>query len=735
MAVVTHRNDRGEGHVQGEHVVARTDMSRVFDAMSTAYVLVRADAAQTIIDANEAFYQLVGMRPEHLLGLPQFDVFVALPQNLVGGRNPIADLYDRVFSTRLPDAVPILRYDVLTGDGGSVERWWSLMLTPLLDAHGDVEVFFCRVDDVTEYVHEQTSRGQVLDGSESSMYSRLQIGTATQLAQAQASLRLSALAECALRMTSATTLDDVVRIVAEHAAPAIEADGAGLAVPTDDRRWRLAGSSGFSEAHRHDYELVPYDSPLPVCRSARTGERILLPDAAAADAFDPVMTAIRAENGRRAWATLPLRVGGEILGGLAVGWSRDHPFTVDDVEFLDACAAQCAQALERIISERTAREEVGSVRRMAQTLQRSLLTRPPVREGLHLAVRYQPAALGAEVGGDWFDAFATRSRGTVLVVGDVSGHDQLAAAAMGQVRNMVRGIAFDGDDRPANLLSRVDQAMAGLELNALATAVLAVVDPPVTGLTSRRLRWANAGHLPPLLRHRDGRVEVLRTEDDLMLGVDAAFPRHEHVVDLEPGDVLVLYTDGLVERRGRDIDEGIGQIRRSLMARDSNSADAWADALLATMRAPGVEDDTALLVLQVDAAPAPRRPAVSGDVVEIVLPADPRSVRDARRAVDRLGHRNGLDADLVEAAVLLTSELVTNAIVHGRSDARLKVTATARSVRVEVADDNDRIPVLQTHDDEALSGRGVSLLELMASSWGVEEAGIGKVVWFCLDGA
>ncbi|PRY11168.1 ATP-binding SpoIIE family protein phosphatase [Kineococcus rhizosphaerae] len=718
--------DRGDG-------ARPVDMAAVFRALPTAYTLL--DPAFTVVDVNAEFLRLTGRERHEVLGRDGFEVYPTFPATLVDGRNPLRELFDRVLGSGQPESVPLLRYDVApTAQGRPLERWWSLACSPLLDDAGAVEFLLFHAEDVSAYVldHERGLPHETDPALGARLLARLEAGRVAQAARAEAARRLSALAETALRLASARTVDDVVRAVAGHALASIGADAARIAVP-GGTGWRVVslgvdGAAG-GDLQRHD---LPPDSPLPVCVSARTGERVLLPDAAAVDAHHPLLASLRAANGRRAWAALPLTVEGRVIGGLSAGWSRDHAFTAEDLELLDGCAAQCAQALERIVGERSAAEEVRVVRRLSETLQRSLLTRPPVREGLRLAMRYQPATRGAEVGGDWFDAFATRSGGTVLVVGDVVGHDQVAAAAMGQVRNMVRGIAFDGDDRPATLLTRLDQAMAGLELGALATAVLAVVDPPLPGIGARRLRWTNAGHLPPLLRHTGGRVEVLDTCDDLMLGVDATSPRHEHVVALEPGDVLVLYTDGLVERRGLDIDDGVAGVRATLQARDVLTAQGWADSLLTTMRASGGEDDTALLVVHVEAA-APVGASSPDAAVDVVLPADPRSVRDARRLTNRCCNHNGVDDDTTETVVLLTSELVTNAIVHGRSDARLKVVAGPRSVHVEVADDNDRVPVLQTHDDEALSGRGISLLEVAATRWGVEEAPIGKVVWFTLD--
>ncbi|NAZ85842.1 ATP-binding SpoIIE family protein phosphatase [Kineococcus indalonis] len=538
------------------------------------------------------------------------------------------------------------------------------------------------------------------------------------------------LAELSLRLTGAGSLEEIEHLVVEEGLAVLGVDGGGLASPVEGGGWRLTGSTGLDEGIRAEHALVPADSPLPVCHSARTGERVVLPDPAAAEAFAPVMREVVERTGRRAWTSLPLLHEGRPIGALAVAWREEHRSDEAELAVVEACAAHCARALARVLQRR---EHLSAAERMGQVLQRSLLTRPPVHEGLRVAVRSRPAARGAEVGGDWFDAFPTGSGGTVLVVGDVCGHDQAAAAAMGQVRSLVRGLAYDGDDRPVNLLARLDRAVAGLGLDVMATAVLATVDAPAGAGTGWRLRWANAGHLPPLLRRADGRVQVLGLDGDLLLGVDPGAVRHEHVTDVFPGDVLVLYTDGLVERRDRDLDDGIGLLAAVLSGPDGLDATAWADALVAGLEEDAL-DDAALLVLHVDPDGA-LTPAVIDvrDEIDVTLPADPRSAREARRLAQRCCHRAGLPEGLVDTTVLLTSEVVTNAVVHGRSETRLRVRAGAGDVHVEVEDDNDRLPVLQVHDDDALSGRGIGMLQEESSAWGVRSTALGKVVWFTVS--
>jgi hypothetical protein len=204
------------------------------------------------------------------------------------------------------------------------------------------------------------------------------------------------------------------------------------------------------------------------------------------------------------------------------------------IGFLRLIAASIGQALARV---HAGEAEHG----IAEAMQRSLLTRPSQPEDLQVAVRYQPAAEQLQVGGDWYDSFIGPDGSTTLVVGDVTGHDQWAAAAMAQVRNLLRGVAYTLSQSPARELAVLDAAMYGLGVGVYATALLARVDRDPDDLegTTRRLRWSNAGHPPPVLLGRDGRARLLETPPDVLLGLGDA-PRHDHGVALAPGDTVGL---------------------------------------------------------------------------------------------------------------------------------------------------------------------------------------------------
>ncbi|WP_040337928.1 SpoIIE family protein phosphatase [Candidatus Blastococcus massiliensis] len=242
-----------------------------------------------------------------------------------------------------------------------------------------------------------------------------------------------------------------------------------------------------------------------------------------------------------------------------------------------------------------------SVVRAAETLQRNLLTEPVPPAGCDLAVRYVPAAREAQVGGDWYDVFDQSDGSTVLVIGDVAGHDTRAAATMAQLRGLLRGIAYAGSAGPAAVLGQLDAAIDGLGLGALATVLVGRLEHAAPGSDDgrTRVRWASAGHLPPLVCDRSGAVQVLDTpRPGLMLGVDPSRPRAEHELVLEPGGTLLLYTDGLVERRDQVFDDGVARLAGALGDLGGRPVAELCDELLARLLPPRVEDDVALLALR-----------------------------------------------------------------------------------------------------------------------------------------
>lgn len=232
---------------------------------------------------------------------------------------------------------------------------------------------------------------------------------------------------------------------------------------------------------------------------------------------------------------------------------------------------------------------------LVDRLQQAVLTDPPSHPAMQIAVRYRAAAAEAQIGGDWYDAFTQPDGSVMLVIGDVLGHDSSAAGAMAQLRGLLRGIAYGSTESPAAMLSRFDAAAHGLGVTSLTTAVLARAVPLGQG-QGLRLTWSNAGHLPPAIVRGDGSVTMFRTPPDVLLGIGTA-RRSTHETMLPVGSTLLMFTDGLVERRGEDIDESLGKLVSVLSDLGGLDAEPLCDAVLERMVTPAAEDDIAVLAV------------------------------------------------------------------------------------------------------------------------------------------
>ena len=584
------------------------DHALLFRALPTPYMVMDRDLV--IVECNDAYLATVGRTREDIVGRPVFEVFPPTPDALDDSGVPrIQRSFERARDTGQVDTMPLQRYDIpdpLTG--GLVQRFWSLISVPIRDPQGRVVLVAQRAEDISDFVAER-DRGRaerersaelnrrVLE-VEADLFARAQELAAALADKERAAERVAALAAVALELTRADDVRDLTSTVIERGLPVLGADGGAVAVRGDDATLRLVVSRSLGERVQAAYGEVPLLSDLPVASVARTGQTVLLPTRAAGLAWSPEMAGVYEATGRSTWATLPLRVGADLLGALVACWEDERTFADEDVALLEGFAAQVSQAVLRIRATQAQRAAALSAQRLSETLQLSLLTDPPKVPGLQIAVRYQPAAQEAQVGGDWYDAFVTASGSLLVVIGDIGGHDRTAAARMGQVRNLLRGMAYDSDDSPAVLLGRLDTAMQGLGLDTLATALLARVEPAQDGY---RLRWANAGHLPPVLRTGDGRLSVLDDESDLLLGLDADAERYERTTDLPTGSSLVLYTDGLVERRDASLDAGIARVTQAVSRLGDAGAEATADAVV-TAAGSSNEDDIAVLVLRVGPA-------------------------------------------------------------------------------------------------------------------------------------
>lgn len=394
------------------------------------------------------------------------------------------------------------------------------------------------------------------------------------------------LLELASTLTQAVTVHEVCTAVAEQILPAFGGQELAIYVVSGNRL-NLAHQVGYPDAFLDRFEGTPMRARLPGVETLSTGAPIFFGSVEELAAAYPGIPL----DEMRAWAFLPLIASGHPVGSCILGFDEPHPFTPEERGVLTALGGLIAQALERARLYDTEFT-------LARGLQNALLPhRLPKVPGVAIAARYLPGTQSMEIGGDWYDAIVT-AQGLCLVIGDVEGHSVAAAATMGQLRSAVRAFATSGCE-PNEVLARTNRLLVDLDPDLLASCCLIQLDR-----TARRARIARAGHLPPLLRHADGRTDVLEVAGGALLGVDPLTEYPVSEVLPPPGSVLALYTDGLVEERGMPIDEGIDRLRVSLAHADASSLEELADRLLGdARRSTHRADDVALLLTAFEAEP------------------------------------------------------------------------------------------------------------------------------------
>lgn len=310
---------------------------------------------------------------------------------------------------------------------------------------------------------------------------------------------------------------------------------------------------------------------------------------AAADPLHAANLELFARLGADTLIVSPLRARRRVLGVLTVVRASGRPpLTEADVTLVENLTHRIALAVDnaRLYAQTQA---------IAERLQRSLLPALPAVDDLRIEARYAPAAATAEVGGDWYDCFVLPDGDTALIIGDVTGHDLQAAVTMSQVRNMLRGIACDRQEPPGRIIRRLDLVIDNLYPHQTATCVYALLKRPAEGVYE--LQWARAGHPPPLLMTPDGATRYLQDAHGILLGLDPGAERPSARTRLPVGSTLLLYTDGLIERRGESLEHSMTRLRQHAAGLVDRHLGAFCDELLASL-APDPQDDIALLALR-----------------------------------------------------------------------------------------------------------------------------------------
>ncbi|GAA2445932.1 SpoIIE family protein phosphatase [Streptomyces macrosporus] len=411
----------------------------------------------------------------------------------------------------------------------------------------------------------------------------------------------------------------------------------------------------------------------------------------------------------RSYLAVPVVSRGEVLGGFFFGHPEPGMFTERHERLATGVAAQAAVALQ---NARTYRQE----RNTAMELQRHLLPTLPRVDGIATTSRYLPATRGTEAGGDWVDLIPLPDGRAALVVGDVMGKGVRAAAVMGQLRTACRAYALLGLS-PAEVLEQLSVLMDDIAPGRITTCAYATLDAD-----RGRLRVAVAGHLPPALRDPDGRVRLLDDGIGPPLGVGRrGYPEQEAA--FPPGARLLLYTDGLIERRGRSIDAGLRHLR-TLLAESAGEIEADCDSWLDVLTSGGRhDDDIALLYVH--------RPAGAEEGRTMVVreyPPVSDAVPDARRLVSDTMHAWGLGR-LATDMMLIADELVANAVRHARTPLRMELRRTEDRIMLEVTDSSTEEPRLMKSAPQDFGHRGIFLVDAIATRWGTRRVEGGKVVW------
>ncbi|MGW6415024.1 SpoIIE family protein phosphatase [Streptomyces sp. NPDC055055] len=475
---------------------------------------------------------------------------------------------------------------------------------------------------------------------------------------------------------------------------------------------------------RSDHPLYPLGSLIdflpstPQARGYGTGAVEFVPDLRDAPGWhaqDPIRTSAIVEYGIHSLIAAPLKARGVVLGVVNFWRSqKPEPFDDDDLSLAEELVSRAAVTMDN--ARRYTREH-----HLAVTLQRSLLPKDlPEQSAVDVAHFYQPAQSG--VGGDWFDVIPLPGSRVGLVVGDVVGHGLHAAATMGRLRTAVHNFS-SLDLPPDELLARLDNLVQRMDEEGDSTApdggvlgatcLYAVYDP-----VSRNCTMARAGHMPPLVVAPDGTTTISELPAGPPLGL-GGMPFETMELRLAEGSQLVLYTDGLVEERSRDIAEGVEKLRTALSHPDRDpkaSRRAVLDALLPSHPT----DDIALLI-------ARTRTLDPSQVAEWDVPSDPSEVGAVRsRAADKL-EEWGLE-ELAFSTELILSELITNAIRYGAAPVRVRLLHD-RTLTCEVWDSSSTAPHLRYAANTDEGGRGLFLVAQISEHWGTRYVPGGKVIW------
>ncbi|MBM9503171.1 ATP-binding SpoIIE family protein phosphatase [Actinacidiphila acididurans] len=524
----------------------------------------------------------------------------------------------------------------------------------------------------------------------------------------------------ATELTGAVRASDILSIAQARVVRAFGGRAAAFSL-VEKERLHVVGAAGLPREAVQAIEGTPLSRLTPETDTIRTGRVRILASAAEVEQAYP---GIKAEFDQQARGYFPLLYGGSVVGCCTIEFAAaQRPLSAAETTLLALMVEQVAQSLGRARSH-----EIEHV--LMRRIQRTLLpgSPPHIPEAVTTA-RYFPATEGVAVGGDWYDVLSLPDGRMGLVVGDVEGHNLDAAALMGQLRSAVRAYAAEGHD-PAIVLERSNRLLLGLDIGLFTTCCCVWVDVATGAATI-----ASAGHPGPLVGYHH---EVLRPELVVgpPLGVDVWATYRDTAVELLPGSVTALFTDGLLDTRQVGYDAAVRQLAGLLSDKSGEDLERLADAMAGGDRSQEARgDDATLVLMRYEGVPPCDQVRVARMSVQR---HDLHGVADARRFLEDV--LRGWDLlPVLDDLEILVSEVATNALIHAHSEVDFRLRTYPDHIRVEVRDSDPYPPVPttllddDTHNGEAESGRGLLIVEALASVWGSSPAGRGKTTWFEID--
>jgi anti-sigma regulatory factor (Ser/Thr protein kinase)/GAF domain-containing protein len=565
--------------------------------------------------------------------------------------------------------------------------------SPILDPDGSITAAVCTFVDITDRTEDRRRLDAAL--------------TAERQARAAAEgagERLGRLQQITAGLAEALTVEQVAAVMVRGGLTVAGCRSAWIGVLDETGEALVALAASFPVEPDGPAARIPLSAASPRAEVTRTGQPVWLSSAVDALARYPGLRAIGIADG--ALGVVPLVSHGRPIGAMMLSFADERTFDADERALITTLAEQCAQALERARLHEQAHD-------VALALQQSMLPSAlPEVAGLQLTARYHPAVDSLEIGGDWYDVVALPDGRVALTVGDVVGRGLGAATTMGQLRSALAALALS-EDSPARVLDGLERFARQVEGARLATVAYGVLDP-----VSGTLRYACAGHPPPLVLRPDGGTEFLeggRSPLLCALPPGPSAPRPEGTYVLAPGARLLLFSDGLVERRRESLDVGLRRLAR--YAVEVADTPGWSDELVRRMRVGAGDDDMALLG------------ATYAPVFRVRLPVAPQRLAGLRRQLRDWLAAVGADGDGAADVLLACGEAAANAVEHAFPDAAGELTvelrlAAGQELTVRVADTGRwrRVPAPGDR------GRGLPLMRAVMDSVQVDSGEGGTVV-------